>query len=152
MSTCKLDHFNFQTIKTLMTNRPTLRIGCGEWMAKYLEGIKNVDIYEIGKVYDYGSFKVSPVKLYHDCENFGYRIFKGNYKIIHCTDTSHLEGIIAKDYDLFCIESNYNAETIQTQIESKEAKGEFSYKRGAINSHLSEQQCNDFFLQKQRRK
>lgn len=140
------DHINTQTLRKLAYERPTLRFGCGVWMKDYIEGIKNVDYYEAGQVYNYGSFSIIPVVLYHDVKNFGYRIFKEGTKIIHCTDTAHLSGITAKNYDLYCIESNYNEDTIFQIIEKLESEGKFAHQRGAINSHLSEQQCNDFFF------
>lgn len=143
---CHRDHFNISTIKKLAFERPTLRFACGAFLAELLQGIKNVDIIEPGKIYDYTHFKISPVVLYHDCPNFGYRIFKNDTKIIHCTDTAHLEGITAKNYDLYAIESNYNEDTIFETIERKKAKGEFAYQTGAINSHLSEQQARDFIF------
>jgi len=140
------DHINAQTVRKLASERPTLRFGCGEWMKEYLEGIKNVDFYEAGQVYNYGSFLISPVKLYHDVPNFGYRIFRGETKIIHCTDTCHLEGISATDYDLYAIEHNYNEDTIFEIIQRLESEGKFAHQRGAINSHLSEQQARDFIF------
>lgn len=138
------DHINIDTIRKLTDERPTLRIGCGEFMLPFLEGIKNVDVYEAGGVYDYVSFIVSPIKLYHDVQNFGYRIIKGEHKTIHTTDTCHLEGISAKDYDLYAIEHNYDAETIHETITAIEAKGEFAYQKGAMNTHLSDQQAREF--------
>ena len=140
------DHLNMATIKKLAFERPTLRFACGEFLTEYLQGIKNVDVLESGKVYDYGQFKVSPITLYHDVKNFGYRIFKDEHKTIHVTDTSHLEGITAKNYDLYAIESNYNEDTIFESIARKQAKGEFAYQSGVINSHLSEQQARDFIF------
>lgn len=140
------DHFNISTIKKLSFERPTLRFACGVFLTEYLQGIKNVDVLEAGKVYDYGQFKVSPIHLYHDVPNFGYRIFKNETKIIHVTDTAHLNGISAKDYDLYAIESNYNEDTIFESIERKKSKGEFAYQIGALNSHLSEQQARDFIF------
>lgn len=147
-----VDHFNVSTIKKLAFERPTLRFACGEFLVKHLTGIKNIDVLEINdnpntpNFYDYGEFKVSPIKLYHDVPNFGYRIFKGDHKTIHITDTSHLEGITAKNYDLYAVESNYNEDTIFESIARKEAKGEYVYQKGAINSHLSEQQARDFIF------
>ena len=140
------DHFNLATLKKIAFERPSLRFGCGEWMVQHLDGLKNVDVYNQGGLYDYGDFEISPIKLYHDVENFGYRIFKGDHKTIHCTDTAHLEGISAKNYDLFAVEFNYNEDTINESIARSEAKGEFSHQRGSINSHLSEQQARDFIF------
>jgi len=140
------DHLNLSTIKKLAFERPSLRFGCCEWMVEHLEGIKNVDVYEIGKIYDYGQFQISPVKLYHDVENCGYRIFKDGTKIFHATDTCTLDGISAKEYDLYALEHNYDEETVWDNIKAIEDSGGFAHQRGAINSHLSEQQAKEFFF------
>jgi len=142
-----LDHFNISTIKRLSFERPALRFGCGKFMLEYLIGVRNVDVYEAGKIYDYGLFKISPVVLYHDVPNFGYRIFKDNKKIIHATDTFTLEGISARNYELYAIEANYDDETVYSIIEEKSMRGEYAHQRGAINSHLSKQQAQNFVLQ-----
>lgn len=140
------DHININTLKKLQFEHPSIRVGCGEFMLKHLKGIRNIDVLKYGYWYDYGIFKVSPIKLYHDVPNFGYRIIFEDYKIIHCTDTSHLNGITAKNYDLYAIEHNYDEETIGEIIEEKTLRGEFAYEKGAINSHLSEQQAKDFIF------
>ena len=138
------DHFNIETIRKLMDNRPTLRIGCGPWMVEYLEGFKNVDIIHNGPLYGYGQFQIVSFNLYHDVPNCGYRIHKDGKSIFHATDSGHLNGISAKDYDLYCIESNYNEETIDAEIAAIEARGDFAYQKGVMNSHLSEQQADEF--------
>jgi phosphoribosyl 1,2-cyclic phosphodiesterase len=144
------DHINIKTLYKLAKERPTIRFGCGQWMKDYVDGIKNVDFYEAGQVYkyvsNYGSFSISPITLYHDVKNFGYRIFKDGTKIIHCTDTFTLEGVTAIGYDLYAIEHSYDEETIMERILAKEQRGEFAHERGAINSHLSEQQARDFIF------
>lgn len=141
------DHLNVNTLYNLTKLRPTLRVGCCSWMEEYTKKIKNVDIYEIGQIYDYGKFQVSPFKLYHDTENCGYRIFKDNAKIFHATDTAHLKGISAKGYDLYAIEHNYDEETIWDDIRRIEEAGGFAHQRGSINTHLSEQQAREFIFQ-----
>lgn len=145
------DHFNPITIKRLAKERPTLRFGCGKHLFYKLltSGVKqgNIDVFEVGKLYDYGGFQISSIQLYHDVENFGYRIDYKGHKTIHCTDTATLEGITAKGYDLFAIEHNYDEETIWQTIEAIESKGGFAHQRGAINSHLSEQQARNFFFE-----
>jgi len=140
------DHFNLATIKKLAFERPTLRFACGEFLAEYLQGIKNLDILKAGVIYDYYCFKVSPVTLYHDVPNFGYRLYKGEHKTIHITDTAHLEKIEAKNYDLYAIESNYNEDTVFESIKNKNLKGEFAYQVGSVKTHLSEQQARDFIF------
>jgi len=142
----KSDHLNLSALKKLQFERPTLRICCADFMLEHLQGFKNIDIMEIGKVYDYGAFKISNFKLYHDILNVGYRIFKDDHKTFHATDTFTLEGLTAKDYDLLAIEHNYNEETIFKSIENIEKNGGFAYQTGAINSHLSEEQARDFIF------
>jgi len=140
------DHFNIATIKKLAFERPSLRFGVGEWMLPLMQGIRNIDVYEFGKWYDYGHFKISIGKLYHDVENCFYRIEKEGHKTFRATDTAHLIGITAAEYDLFSLEFNYNDDTIHDSIERIQAKGGFAYQTGAINSHLSEQQARDFIF------
>ena len=141
------DHINMVTLRKIVFERPTIRIGCCEWMEHYVSEFKNVDIFKIGEINNYGPFKIAAVQLYHDVKNCGYRIFKESYKTIHCTDTAHLEGITAKNYDLFCIESNYNEDTVFETIARIERNGGFAHQRGSIQTHLSEQQCNKFFYE-----
>lgn len=135
------DHLNIATIKKLAFERPSLRFGCGPWLSEKLDFIRNLDVYELNTVYDYGSFKLSMGKLYHDVENGFFRIEKDGYKIFRATDTAHLQGITAKNYDLYAIEHNYNEDTIDEMIEKH------FYKKGAINTHLSEQQARQFIYE-----
>ena len=139
------DHLKIRTLQRLQAERPTLRVACGDFLLEELPCIKNIDVLQVGKIYDYGAFKVSPVKLYHDVPNFGWRIFLPNgQKIFHATDTVHLEGITAKGYDLYAIEHNYCEEYIQQAIEEARANGEYTHAYGNINTHLSIQQARAF--------
>ena len=139
------DHLKIRTLQRLQAERPTLRVACGDFLLEELPCIKNIDVLQVGKIYDYGAFKVSPIKLYHDVPNFGWRIFLPNgQKIFHATDTVHLEGISAKGYDLYAIEHNYCEEYIQQAIEEARANGEYTHAYGNINTHLSIQQARAF--------
>jgi conserved hypothetical protein len=139
------DHLKIRTLQRLQAERPTLRVACGDFLLEELPCIKNIDVLQVGKIYDYGAFKVSPVKLYHDVPNFGWRIFLPNgQKIFHATDTVHLEGISAKGYDLYAIEHNYCEEYIQEAIEEARANGEYTHAYGSIKTHLSIQQARAF--------
>ena len=135
------DHLKIRTLQRLQAERPTLRVACGNFLLEELPCIKNIDVLQVGKIYDYEAFKVSPIKLYHDVPNFGWRIFLPNgQKIFHATDTAHLEGITAKGYDLYAIEHNYCEEYIQQAIEEARANGEYTHAYGNINTHMSVQQ------------
>lgn len=144
------DHLNAVTIKKIINIHPSVRIVCGEWLKdRALQITSKVDVVEIGKLYDYGIFSISAVNLYHDVPNCGWRIFKDGTKIFHATDTVTLDGIEAKNYDLYALEHNYNEETVFDSINNDVKNGKFSYQIGALNSHLSEQQAQAFiFAQK----
>lgn len=145
------DHFKPQTIKRLAEERPTLRFGCCEWLVNDLvtAGVpkQSIDVLEIGKIYDYKAFKVSPIKLYHNVQNCGYRVFASGEKAIYATDTGHLQGITAKDYDLYMIEANYTDEDLQERINAKLEAGEYSYELNVASRHLSHEQASEWLME-----
>lgn len=148
---CHSDHFKKSTIKRLASERPTLRFAAPEWLYEGLIkcGVDDskIDIVEIGKIYDYGAFRISPVKLYHDVENVAYRLFVGEKKAFYATDTRTLEGITAKNYDLYLIEANFEDEEIKKRIEEKQEKGEFVYEKRVLQTHLSKAECDNFLVE-----
>lgn len=144
------DHFNKSTIKKLAQERPTLRFACCEWLLKPLLecGVerKNIDILQIGTKYDYKLFKIIPIKLYHDVPQCGYRVLFDNYKVIYMTDTKTIDGITAKNYDLYLVEANYKEEELENRIKQKQSQGDFTYEWRVKDTHLSEEQCIQFLL------
>ena len=145
------DHFNKKTISKLAIERPTLRFACCKWLVKELVecGVKkeNIDVLTIGNKYNYKLFKVVPIKLYHDVPNCGYRIFINNRKVIYMTDTRTLEGIVAKDYDLYLVEGNYLEEELNQRIEMKLAKCEFIYENRVKQTHLSKEYTSNWLME-----
>lgn len=145
------DHFNRTTIRKLAAERPTLRFACCSWLVSELlscgVSIHNIDSLEIGRIYDYSTFKVSPVKLYHDVDNAGWRVFQNAEKAIYMTDTVTLEGITAKNYDLYLVEANYVTEELQERIRTKEAAGEYVYEYRVRNVHLSKEKADEWLLE-----
>lgn len=143
-----IDHINKATVKRLAKERPTLRFGCCEWLVPILLECEipkqNIDVYEIGKIYDYKAFKVSPIKLYHNVANCGYRLFFGEKKVLYATDTAHLNGITARGYDLYMIEANYTEEDLEERIIAKTAAGQYCYELNVANRHLSREQACEF--------
>lgn len=144
------DHFKKETIKKLAQERPTLRFACCKWLLKPLLdcGVNrnNIDILEIGTKYDYKLFKIVPIKLYHDVPQCGYRVLFDNYKVIYMTDTKTVEGISAKNYDLYLVEGNYDEDEIQERIKQKQQDCQYVYEFRAKDSHLSKQQASEFLL------
>lgn len=143
------DHINAKTVKRLAEERPSLRFGCCEWMRDELMSlipVHQIDVYKIGKKYSYGSWAVSPVQLYHDVPQCGYRVYQGDEKAFFATDTAHLNGITAKNYDLYLIEANYGEEEIKVREAAKRERGEFAYEASVPNRHLSQEQASAFVL------
>lgn len=142
------DHINPTTIRKLIVKKPTLKFVCGEFIVKRLIniGVQNIDTLKAGVVYDYDFFKVSPITLYHDCLCFGFRFLEKmtGHKHIHATDTAHLDGITATNYSSASLECNHEENRVLELIAEAEAKGEFTYLKGAMNSHLSVQQAVEF--------
>lgn len=145
------DHFNKTTIRRLSQERPTLRFACCSWLLSELlqcgVSIHNIDVLEIGRIYDYKAFQISPVKLYHDVDNAGWRVFQNAEKAIYMTDTVTLEGITAKNYDLYLVEANYTTEELEERIRAKEAAGEYVYEYRVKNVHLSKEKADEWLLE-----
>ncbi len=144
------DHFNRRTIKRLSHERPMLRFACCEWLADMLKAEdvsrKNIDVLEPGKKYSYGTFCVSPVKLYHNVPNCGWRVYQNGEKMFYATDTNTLDGITAKGYDLYMVECNYEDEEIRNRIKEKQEQGQYAYETEVIHNHLSKAKCDDFIV------
>lgn len=145
------DHFNKSTIRMLAAERPTLRFAVGPFLVKDLIecGVpkKNIDVLQIGKKLNYKDFSLQPVYLYHDVENYGLRLFYKGKKVLYATDTRTLEGIKAKNYDLYLVEANYSDEELKQRIQEKIENSEYVYEGRVQNTHLSLEQCNDFLLE-----
>lgn len=144
------DHFKKETIKRLAQERPTLRFACCKWLLDPLLecGVfrKNIDVLQIGTKYNYKLFRVIPIKLYHDVPQCGYRVFFDDFKIIYATDTKTLEGISAKNYDLYLIEANYDEDETLERIKNKQQLCQYVYEFRAKDNHLSKQQASEFLL------
>lgn len=144
------DHFNKTTIRKLAAERPTLRFACCSWLVSELlqcgVSVHNIDSLEIGRIYDYSAFKVSPVKLYHDVENAGWRVFMNAEKAIYMTDTATVQGISAKGYNLYLVEANYSENEIVERIKNKEEAGQYVYEYRVLKTHLSKEECDAWLL------
>jgi len=142
------DHLNKTTIRKMFVDNRNIIFMCGSFLvdSMYDIGIPEKNIIEVREnvIYDVGIFKVSPFSLYHDVQNFGYRLAKDGHKHIHATDTSTLYGISAKDYDTATIECNHHLPTALAIIDDAEDAGKFTHLKGAINSHLNVEETIQF--------
>lgn len=86
------------------------------------------------------------VKLYHDVPQCGYRVLFDDYKVFYATDTKTLDGISAKNYDLYLVEGNYDEDEMNERIKKKQQECKFVYEFRAKVNHLSKQQATEFLL------
>ena len=63
------------------------------------------------------------------------------------TDTWTLEGIVAKNYDLYLVAGNYSEEELNNRIKSKLAKGIFAYEERVKKTHLSKEYTSNWLLE-----
>lgn len=156
------DHFHPSAVRALHRERPALRWGCCEWMVPHLldAGVDKrvIDVYRPGDLYAYCCpggipFGVKPVRLVHNVPNCGYIISVSHEKsdkaehLFYATDTGTLDGIVAKDFDLYLIEANHTRAELEERIREKEAAGEYAYERQAARNHLSQEQALDWLAE-----
>ena len=145
------DHFNPATIRRIAEERPSLRWVCGEWLVQPLLDA-GVDKYRIDVLdtetcngYDNMSVIVGRFDLVHDVENCGWTVTLDNggrkETALYATDTATMDGVTAKDLDLYMIEANYIESELEQRKRDKLAAGEFSYEDRAAASHLSREQA-----------
>ena len=142
------DHLNIKTLKKVIYENPKIRICCGWFLVDKLVQAnipkKNIFVLELDKSYIIGDYVITPVMAIHDVGNFGYKIqnTKTGYKIFHISDTSEIEHLEAKDYNLYCIEGNYTTdEELLEKIKQDEENGKYSHYKRVLKTHLSQLQA-----------
>lgn len=142
------DHFQKTAIRILAQMRPTLRFACGRWLVKPLlecgVATQNIDVLEPNIIYNYGLCNIIQVPLHHNVQNCGWKIHFPIGKVIYATDTNDMKGVIARDYDLYLIEANYDEEEIRERIREKQANGEYAYELQVLHNHLSKEKCDEW--------
>lgn len=155
------DHFRPSTIRAFHNYRPSVRFACCEWMVPLLlrsdVSKRQIDVMtpDEWSFYPGINMSVSPFKTLHNVPNCGWRIFLersnacNSYtkKLFYATDLATMDGIEAKDYDLYMIECNHRETEIEAKISEKMAAGEFSYEVEAARNHLSEEQAMNWLTE-----
>lgn len=146
------DHFKPATVRALHRERPAVRWGCCEWMVGPLieAGTHKsaIHAYETGTPYFYASDSIACTikaeEISHNARNCAYSIWQNKERIFYATDCSSLDGIEAKNYDLYMIEANHTSAEIEARIAAKQAAGEYAYEIEAARNHLSREQAEDW--------
>lgn len=157
------DHFNGATARALILEHPGTMLFTPEKMTdcvatavgdRYLQ---NIMIVKSGIHYriSNGQYGVEffAQDTYHDAPNVCWHIFINDTKcgkterIFYATDTGHLEGIKARNYDYYFIEGNHTVSEIEERAWDKIVAGEYSYEIRAAKNHLSVEQAMDFIAE-----
>ncbi len=146
------DHLLPSTIKKIAYNYPTIKFLTGSEIVveKLVEcGVnkKNIYILKSSKKYDLGLLKVKLEELRHDTPNYALKCEINSKKMIYIVDTTNVDNIIAKDYDLYLIENNYQESLLQEHINNCEDKNMLYYLNRVPKTHLSSEQANSFLIE-----
>lgn len=146
------DHLLPSTIQRIAYNYPNIKFvtSSSDVVIKLKNSSvpkKNIFYLKPKKWYSLGIMKVKTEPLVHDVENYGLKWEFEGKKGFYATDTSNLDGIEAKGYDLYLIESNYNEELLKKHIEECEDENKLFYLNRVANTHLSFEQANSFLIE-----
>lgn len=149
------DHLLPSTIKKIAYNFPTIKFLTGSEVVveKLVEcGVnkKNIYILKSGKKYDLGLLKVKLEELYHDTPNYALKWELNGKKGIYVVDTSRIDHIKAKNYDLYLIENNYQNDIINHHIEQAQEENDTNklyYLNRTLRTHLSKSDCDSFLIE-----
>ncbi len=147
-----IDHLNPRTINQIAFNHPNIKFITGSKnIVKKLVGLsvkkKNIFLLEPRKWYDLGALKVKLEELIHDTPNYALKCEYKGKKMIYIVDTSNVDNIKAKGYDLYLIENNYREDILQQHILECEDKNKLYYLDRVSRTHLSSEQANSFLIE-----
>lgn len=108
---------------------------------------KNIFYLKEGRKYSLGCMFVKLEKVTHDVPNFLIKFEIGLKKGIYIVDTSNVDKIKAKGYDLYLIENNYQEKVLQEHINNCVDEGELKYLERVRKTHLSKSQCDSFLIE-----
>ena len=142
------DHLNKTTLKKLIDHRPDILIIAPYYLEEklYPLGLRNVHYIKPNVEYELPNLIFKAHEVTHDVLNVAYSLYfqedhETYYKIFHATDTYSLDGIEAKDYDLYAVEYNHDEILIQKDIERKKILGQYAHEVAAVYNHQSFQRA-----------
>lgn len=107
---------------------------------------RNIIILNDDVWYEFNAFRCKLNLIPHDVPNVAIHLEIGYQKLLYATDTSSLDNVNAKGYEYYLIEGNYKEKELEERKERKLLNGEFVIEDRVANSHLSYEQCLDFFM------
>lgn len=103
------------TVRKLIEVNPLLKIYCNQTVSDILTANEvRHTLIPHGSSIKHKGVKVIPFNCHHDVENYGYKIFMNDLKIMYATDTNRMT-TICRDYDYYFIEANFCSEFMKTK-------------------------------------
>lgn len=146
------DHYNKNTLKQIHFNYPNIKFVVG---SKDLVKKLNIEseirpssifILPCSKWYNLGALKVKLEGLTHDVPNHLCKFEIRNKKGIYIVDTGNVYNIIAKNYDLYLIESNYMDNILEKNRQYINENELYNHLYRVEEVHLSYKQSMDFLI------
>lgn len=149
------DHLLPSTIQRIAYNYPNIKFvtSSSDVVTKLKNASvpkKNIFYLKPQKWYSLGIMKVKTEPLVHDVENYGLKWEFEGKKGFYATDTSNLDGIEAKGYDLYLIENNYREDILQehlSQAIENNDENKIYYLQRTMRTHLSKSKCDGFLIE-----
>lgn len=148
------DHLLLSTIKKITYNFPTIKFICGsrDVVFKLNDcGVNKKNIYfmEANKWFSLGIIDFRLERVTHDVENYCIKVKfnKIDKKMMYIVDTSNVDDIEAKNYDLYLVENNYQEKLLQEHIDNCEDENMLYYLNRVPKTHLSSGQANSFLIE-----
>lgn len=144
---CHSDHLKKATVKKIAYEKPNIKFLVGNFLVNELVELgvnkKNIITFDTDKWYDLGIFKARMDYLFHDVPNNCLHIeFKSKEKLFYATDTSKIDHIAAKNYNLYLIEANYlTDDELRAKIKQDKEQNKYSHYERVLNTHLSQLQA-----------
>ena len=131
-----------------------LRFVCGDWMVPHLinehVNLARIDVIKQENAwYRYKSLGIRLKKqnTLHDVPNCCWHIEANGEKAFYATDMGTLEGISAKEYDLYLIEANRTEEDLEEAIKRKTENNQYSYELRVKGTHFTTEQAKAFLYE-----
>lgn len=151
------DHLKLPTLNKLLEENPLIKIFCNDEVGrKLIDNNIKCNILVHNKTFKLNikgtqnKYELRPVNLFHDIDvkTYGMKLFiedmfGNNTKIFYATDTGNVDGIIAKGYDYYFIEGNYDEDYL---MDYEFRDDEFNRRFRTISFHLSKQEAHQFFI------
>lgn len=146
------DHLLATTISKIGYNYPNIKfvVGSKDIVKRLVEcgvRINKILLLPENKWFDMGLIKIKLESTTHDVPNHCLKFEINKKKGIYIVDTSNVDNIEAKGYDLYLIENNYREDILKKHIEECEDENKIYYLNRVSRTHLSDEECNSFLIE-----